>query len=340
MKKTPACLWILAAILFLAGCGGDEKVRTGQGAKSTQVQAQAEARNIEIGAGSVTGDDYATAAAIAEIVNRKRPVYNLNCSVEATGGSVFNVNALMAGDLEFGLVQSDRQYRAVKGLAEWHRKGPQTDLRAVFGLHPQSLTLVAAVDAHIMSISDLKGKRVDIGNTACGQRRNAIDALKNAGIDYESDLHVEMVKGAQAPELLQEARIDAFICTVAHPSDAIREAVSGTRKIALIPITGISTLLAKHPYYTRSYVPVSMYPGVANQSDVPTFGLRATLVTSVKVPDAVVYAMVKAVLENFDEFKNLRPALAVLTRHAMLEGLAAPLHPGAVKYFKEVGLLK
>lgn len=294
---------------------------------------------VTIGTGGITGVYYPTGGAIARIVNKKRKEYGIRCTVESTGGSVFNVNAVMAGDLEFGVVQSDRQYQAMKGLAEWKEKGPQKDLRAVFTIHPESITLVAADDAGIKSINDLRGKRVNIGNPGSGQRQNSIDGLDNAGINYEKDLKAEGVKAAEAPGLLQDGRIDAFFYTVGHPSGAIKEATAGRRKVHFVPITGVENLLKKYPYYAKAFIPIKLYPGATNTKDVSTFGVKATFVTSAKVPDQVVYAVTKEVFDNFEAFKKLHPAYQVLTKKNMLEGMSAPIHPGAMKYYKEAGLM-
>lgn len=294
---------------------------------------------VTIGTGGITGVYYPTGGAIARIVNKKRKVYGIRCTVESTGGSVFNVNAVMAGDLEFGVVQSDRQFQAMKGLAEWKEKGPQKDLRAVFTVHPESITLVAADDAGIKSINDLRGKRVNIGNPGSGQRQNSIDGLMNAGINYEKDLKAEGVKAAEAPGLLQDGRIDAFFYTVGHPSGAIKEATAGRRKVHFVPITGVDNLLKKYPYYAKAMIPIKLYPGATNTKDVQTFGVKATFVTSAKVPDQVVYAITKEVFDNFEDFKKLHPAYQVLTKQNMLEGMSAPIHPGAMKYYKEAGLM-
>jgi hypothetical protein len=294
---------------------------------------------VTIGTGGITGVYYPTGGAIARIVNKKRKVYGIRCTVESTGGSVFNVNAIMAGDLEFGVVQSDRQFQAIKGLAEWKEKGPQKDLRAVFTIHPESITLVAADDAGIKSVQDLRGKRVNIGNPGSGQRQNSIDALSNYGIDYEKDLKAEGVKAAEAPGLLQDGRIDAFFYTVGHPSGAIKEATAGRRKVHFVPLTGLDTLLSKYPYYAKAQIPIKLYPGATNQSDTDTFGVKATFVTSAKVPERVVYAITKEVFDNFEDFKKLHPAYEVLTKENMLEGMSAPIHPGAMKYYKEAGMM-
>lgn len=295
---------------------------------------------VTIGTGGITGVYYPTGGAIARIVNKKKQVYGIRCTVESTGGSVFNVNAIMAGDLEFGVVQSDRQYQAINGLAEWKDKGPQKDLRAMFTIHPESITLVAADDSGIKSINDLKGKRVNIGNPGSGQRQNSIDALTNAEINYNNDLKAEGVKAAEAPGLLQDGRIDAFFYTVGHPSGAIKEATAGRRKVHFVPITGVDKLLQKYPYYAKAFIPIKVYPGATNKGDVETFGVKATFVTSAEVPDHVVYAVTKEVFDNFEAFKKLHPAYQVLTKQNMLEGMSAPIHPGAMKYYKESGLDK
>jgi hypothetical protein len=304
----------------------------------TTAPVQAKTTFVTIGTGGITGVYYPTGGAISRIVNQKRKIYGIRATVESTGGSVFNVNAVMAGDLEFGVVQSDRQYQAINGLAEWKDKGPQKDLRAVFTIHPESITLVAADDAGINSIQDLRGKRVNIGNPGSGQRQNSIDALTDAGIDYEKDLKAEGVKAAEAPGLLQDGRIDAFFYTVGHPSGAIKEATSGKRKVHFVPIEGVDKLLAKFPYYAKAFIPIELYPGATNKSDTLTFGVKATFVTSAKVPDDVVYAITKEVFDNFESFKKLHPAYQVLTKENMLEGMSAPIHPGAMQYYKEVGL--
>ena len=295
---------------------------------------------VTIGTGGITGVYYPTGGAIAKMVNDKRDVYGIRATVESTGGSVFNINAVLAGDLEFGVAQSDRQYQAVKGLADWKDKGPQKDLRAVFSIHAENVDLIAAVDAGINTIQDLKGKRVNIGNVGSGYRQNAIDALEANGLDYEKDFHAESLKAAEAPGLIQDGRIDAAFYTVGHPSGYYKEATAGTRKVKFIEIPNADKLVAKYPYYAASKTLIADYPGAANDGDIPTFGVKATFVTSAKVPDKVVYAITKEVFDNFDTFKKLHPAYAGLTKEDMLKGISAPFHPGALKYFKEAGLMK
>jgi TRAP transporter TAXI family solute receptor len=310
-------------------------------AASAPTSAQAKTVFVTIGTGGITGVYYPTGGAIAKMVNKKRKEYGIRATVESTGGSVFNINAVLAGDLEFGVAQSDRQYQAVQGIEDWKDKGPQKDLRAVFSIHPETVDLIAAVDSGINSIEDLKGKRVNIGNVGSGYRQNAIDALEANGLNWEKDFNAESLKAAEAPGLIQDGRLDAAFYTVGHPSGYYKEATSGKRKVKFIPIENVDGLLAKYPYYAKAMTKVTtFYPGAANDKDVPTFGVKATFVTSAKVPDNVVYAIVKEVFDNFDEFVKLHPAYTGLTKENMLEGLSAPFHPGAMKYYKEVGLMK
>lgn len=304
-------------------------------------EAQAKTTFVTIGTGGITGVYYPTGGAIAKMVNAKRDKYGIRGTVESTGGSVFNVNAVMAGDLEFGVVQSDRQYQAINGLAEWKDMGAQKNLRAVFSIHPESITLVGAVDADINSIQDLKGKRVNIGNPGSGQRQNSIDALTAAGLDYEKDIIAEGVVADEAPGLLQDGRIDAYFYTVGHPAGNIKEATAGKRAVRICDIGGpkLQDLIQEKPYYAEAVIPMSFYPGADNkQQEVKTFGVKATLVTNADVPDEVVYAITKEVFDNFEDFKKLHPAYKVLTKKGMLTGLSAPIHPGAMKYYKEAGL--
>jgi TRAP transporter TAXI family solute receptor len=296
---------------------------------------------VTIGTGGITGVYYPTGGAIAKMVNKKRKEYGIRATVESTGGSAFNIDAIMSGDLEFGVAQSDRQYQALMGIEDWKDKGPQKNLRAVFSIHPETVDLIVAVDANINSLADLKGKRVNIGNIGSGFRQNAIDALEANGLNWDKDFHSESLKAPEAPGLIQDGRIDAAFYTVGHPSGYYKEATSGKRKVKFIPIENVESLLEKYPYYAKAVTRVTaFYPGAANTEDVPTFGVKATFVTSAKVPDEVVYAIVKEVFDNFDSFVKLHPAYTGLTKESMLDGLSAPLHPGAVKYYKEAGLMK
>lgn len=314
---------LLFAGILLAGCQSEKT------------------RFVTIGTGGVTGIYYPTGGAISRMINKKFDEYKIKATVESTAGSVFNINAVLSGDLEFGVAQSDRQYQAYNGLAEWSELGEQTDLRAVFSIHPESITLIASQKSGIKSVQDLRAKRVNLGNPGSGQLQNSRDVVQAVGL-AEDDLLAEYVKAIEAPGLLQDERLDAFFYTVGHPNGNIKEATSGRIKVFIVPIEGpdIEQMLQKCPYYAESIIPHSFYPYALNNQDVQTVGVKATLVTSRNVTSDIVYAITKEVFENLEEFKALHPAYQVLTRENMLRGLSAPIHRGALKYYQEVGLDK
>ncbi len=325
MKKKSSYALVLVGISILLG-----------GCKARKVTF------ITIGTGGVTGIYYPTGVAICRMVNKKLDEHNIKATVESTSGSVFNVNAVLNADLVFGVVQSDRQYQAYNGLAEWSKYGKQTDLRSLFSVHPESITLIVSEKSGIREIEDLKGKRVNLGNPGSGYLQNSRDVLKAMGLDEDRDLHAEYVKAVEAPGLLQDGRLDAFFYTVGHPNSNISEATSGRIKVFIVPIKGrnIENMLEKYPYYAESTIAHSFYPYAKNTEDIETIGVKATFVTSKNVDDDIVYAITKEVFDNFKAFKSLHPAYKVLTKQSMLKGLTAPIHKGALRYYQEAGLDK
>jgi len=295
---------------------------------------------ITIGTGGVTGVYYPTGGAIARLVNKNKNETCIRASVESTGGSIYNLNAIASGELDLGVVQSDWQYHAYNGTSRFEEKGPNKDLRAVFSVHPEPFTVVARADAGIKDFADLKGKRVNVGNPGSGQRAT-MEILMNAlGWTMDDFKLASELKPAEMSQALCDNKIDAYVYTVGHPNGAIKEATTSCDAV-LVNVAGpeVDKLVADNPYYRIATIPGGMYRGT--DEDVKTFGVGATFVTSAKVPDNVIYTVVKAVFENFDDFKKLHPAFANLKKEEMVkDGLSAPLHPGALKYYKEVGLIK
>lgn len=309
-------------------------------AAGTQPVVAAEQTFITIGTGGVTGVYYPAGSAICRLVNKSRKEHGIRCSVESTGGSIFNLNALRAGELDFGIAQSDWQYHAFTGSSKFSDQGAYGDLRSVLSLYPEPFTIVANKNSGITSVADLKGKRVNIGNPGSGARAT-MEVLMNAMGWTLSDFSVvSELATAEQSQALCDNKVDAIVFTVGHPSGTIKEATS-TCESTLVSIDDatISTLLKDNPYYSRTVIPGGMYDGT--DADTVTFGVRATLVVAASTADNMVHEVVKAVFENFSDFKKLHPAFAGLDKTEMVRAsLSAPLHPGAEKFFREAGLLK
>jgi len=298
--------------------------------------AVAEETFITIGTGGQTGVYYVVGQSICRLVNRGTAEHNIKCTAPSTGGSIDNINAIKNGDRQMGVAQSDWQFHAYNGSSQF--EGDKFDkLRAVFSVHGEPFTVVARADAGVKNFDDLKGKRVNIGNPGSGQRAT-MDVVMNAkGWTLDDFALASELKAAEQAGALGDNKIDAMIYTVGHPAGAIQEATT-TTDATLVNVDGdaIAKLVEENPYYAWATIPGGMYKG--NDEDTTTFGVKATFVSSSDVPEDVIYQVVKAVFDNFDRFKKLHPAFENLTEEQMIkDGLSAPLHAGAEKYYKERG---
>ena len=291
---------------------------------------------ISIGTGGVTGVYYPTGGAICRLVNKTRKETGIRCSAESTGGSIYNINTIRAAELEFGVAQSDWQYHAYNGTSKFKEKGKFEKLRAVFSVHAEPVTVIARDDSGITNISDIKGKRFNIGNPGSGTL-GTWEVLESAMGWKRTDLKLASgMKSAETGAAVCDDKIDGYFWLVGHPSALTQESLASCAT-HLVDVTGpaIDKLVADNPYYRVATIPAGMYN---NEKDVTTFGVGATFVTSSDVPEIVVYTVVKSVFENFDQFKKLHPAFANLKEAEMIkDGLSAPLHAGAIKYYKEKG---
>ena len=299
--------------------------------------AQAQQKFITIGTGGVTGVYYAAGGAICRLMNKDRAKHGIRCSVESTGGSVFNINTIKAGELDFGVAQSDWQFHALNGTKVFEKDGKYADLRAVFSLHPEPFTVLSRKEANITSLDGLKGKRVNIGNPGSGTRASMEELMGALGWKTSDFSLASELKADEHGAALCDNKIDAFYYGVGHPSANIQDPIT-TCGARLVPLAGpaVDKLVAGAPFYAKVNIPGGLYAGHPNPT--PTYGVMATFVSSAKVPEATVYELVKAVFENFDEFKKLHPAFVGLEPKDMIKnGNSAPLHPGAAKYYKEKG---
>ncbi len=295
---------------------------------------------VTIGTGGITGVYYPVGGAICRLVNKTRKEHGIRCTVESTGASVFNVNAIRSGDLNMGIVQSDTQYYAYKGEGsdQFIKAGPDTKLRALFSLHAEAFTLVARDDAGISNFKDLAGKRVNLGDPGSGNRSTMELLMKEYGWTPEIYKLATDLKPAEMAGALCDNKIDAYVYVVGHPNGSIKEAVT-TCKSHVVPVTGpeVDAFMSKYPFYPPATIPAGMYAGTTGE--VKTVGPRACLLASADMPEETAYQITKAVFSNLEEFKKLHPALEDLTPQEMLTGNTAPFHPGAIRYFKEAGLM-
>jgi len=295
---------------------------------------------VTIGTGGVTGVYYPAGGAICRLVNRGRKEHGIRCSVESTGGSIYNLNALGQGELELAIAQTDWLYHAYDGTGVFTGQGPNPKLRSLFSLHSEPFTVVVRSDSGIKTFDELKGPRLNIGNPGSGMRATIEALMRLKGWDRGSFSKVTEMRAAEQGQALCDNQIDAMVFAAGHPNGSIQEVTNGC-DAKLIPVTGpeIDKLIADNPYYAYATIPGGMYKG--NSEDVKTFGVRAALVTTSELSDEVAYQIVKAVFENFDSFKTLHFVFATLDRDRMVQaGLTAPLHNGAMRYFKEAGLIK
>ncbi|WP_342076683.1 TAXI family TRAP transporter solute-binding subunit [Yoonia sp. SS1-5] len=294
---------------------------------------------ISIGTGGVTGVYYPTGGAICRLVNRDRKDHGIRCAVESTGGSVYNINTIKAGELEFGVAQSDWQYHAYNGTSQF-ADNPFPDVRAMFSVHPEPFTLIVRADSGITSFEELKGQRVNVGNPGSGQRATMEVVMEAFGMTMDDFALATEYKGSEMAKQICDDNIDAMIYTIGHPAAAIKEATT-TCDVKLVSVTGapVDALVNDNPYYRVATIPAGMYAGT--DEDTTTFGVGATFVTSAQVSDDVAYVVAKAVMSNLDDFRGLHPAFANLEASEMVsDGLSAPLHPGAEKAYKELGLME
>ncbi|MDF1731780.1 MAG: TAXI family TRAP transporter solute-binding subunit [Minwuia sp.] len=301
--------------------------------------AMAEEKFVTVGTGGQTGVYYVVGQSICKLVNRDSKKTNLKCTAPSTGGSIANINAIKGGDMDMGVAQSDWQFHGLNGTSKFAESGAFPALRAVFSVHPEPFTVIARADSGIKSFDDLKGKRVNIGNPGSGQRGTMEVIMDAKGWTLDDFALASELKSSEQSQALCDNKVDAIIFTVGHPNGSIQEATTSCEAV-VVPVQGpeIDKLVSENPYYSAAAIPGGMYKGT--DSSVPTFGVRATFVSSTNTDAETIYQVVKAVMDNFDRFKRLHPAFANLDMKEMVTaGNSAPLHDGAARYYEEKGLM-
>jgi TRAP transporter TAXI family solute receptor len=290
---------------------------------------------VSIGTGEINGVYYPVAKAICEVIFRELRAQGIWCSAETTPGSVYNVDGVQSGELELGIVQSDVQFDAYKGSGRWQGR-PVLELRSVLSLHPELVTIVARSDANIRTLTDLAGKRVNAGGQGTGTRATW-DAIA-AGLDQSKPMRLTELRPNETTAALCNGSIDAGLFIVGHPSALISSQLAAC-PTNLVAITGpiIDKLIGNRPFYTRGFIPAELY-GITDK--IPSFGGRATLVTSASAEPRVVAAIARAMVTHITELRAAHPALSNLRAEEMVtQSLTAPLHPSAAKVYRDLGLI-
>lgn len=314
-------------------------------ASASPVAAEPPPEVITIGTGSPVGVYFIAGNALCRIVAKAAANARPNgqgsparCVAAPSAGSNENLARLAAGSMTFAIVQSDSHYHAARGDTP-EAIPPNDKLRAVMALHPEAVHLVVAKDGGIGGVADLKGKRVNVGEPGSGSSATARMLLAAHGL-AESDLKeaARLSPLAQSAALCEGA-IDAFVYTVGVPNSSVALATDGC-DARLVPLNGPveAKLVRDKPYYVAVTIAEGTYH--TSERDLMTFGPIATLVTSADTDEATVHDLTRSVMENLDALRAAHPAFATLTPRRMIkEGLTAPLHPGAARYYRERGWL-
>ncbi len=295
---------------------------------------------VGIGSGSTAGSYSATATAIARVVNQKNPDSGMRLSDVPTSGSVANIDGVLSGDVTFGLAQADVEFDAVDGTGPWAERGPQRELRSVFTLYTEAVTIVATRDSGIVSAADLIGRRVDIGHAESGANSNAVHVLDAIRADWREQSQISEAKPDERSAMYLRGDLDAFFTTVGHPTSDILFAVNSMPRARLVPVEHADEVARRQPFYNRVTISPELYPGIENETDVETVGVKTVFVTSASAPDDLVYEVTKTVFENVGELGRFDPVLRGLGPKQMVRGMVAPVHPGALRYFTEQGLIR
>ncbi|MBF0374247.1 MAG: TAXI family TRAP transporter solute-binding subunit [Alphaproteobacteria bacterium] len=300
------------------------------------VPAAAAGRTLVMGTGEVSGFHYPVGGAICRLLGKDRASHGLRCLVEPSAGSQGNLAALKSGDVDLALVQSRVQALAIEGGEGFDQ--PMDELRALMSLHSESVVVLAGRDGPIKGLADLKGRKVNLGRPGSFQRAMADELLKGLGWTTATLGAALEIEAGQQLRALCEGRTEAVIVTAVHPAPEIGRAIAecGAR---LVDMGGpaVAKVAAARPWLAPAAIPAAAY---GTKGDVETFGTRATLVATTRLSEPEAYAVVKAVLENLEPFGAMLPLLGQLDRDGMaVDGLTAPLHEGAARYFREAGLV-
>lgn len=298
------------------------------------VGAQA-ADYIGVLTGGTSGVYYPMGVALSQVYSKAMP--DAKVSVQATKASAENLNLLQAGRGEVGFTLGDALSDAWKGDAEAGFATPLKKLRGLAGIYPNYIQIVASADSGIRTLADLKGKRISVGAPKSGTELNARAVLKAAGLSYKDFAKVEYLPFGESVELMKNRQIDVTLQSAGLGVSSLRDLAVST-KVVVVEIPADVVAKIGDAAYQPAVIPANTYEG--QTKDVPAIAITNFLVTHSGVSDEVVYKMTKAMWENLDALVAAHAAGKQVKRENALKGMPLPLHPGAEKYYREVGLLK
>ncbi|MCR5253043.1 MAG: TAXI family TRAP transporter solute-binding subunit [Treponema sp.] len=314
MKKLSIVAAVLAGLIALTGCN--------------------EKKNYILATGGTSGTYYPFGGAIANIWNTK--IENINVTAQATGASAENLRLISKGDAEFATVQNDVMDYAYNGTDMFAgQKLP--NLASIGTLYPEVVQIAASASSGIKSINDLRGKRVSVGDAGSGVEFNAKQILEGYGISF-SDIKKNNLSFKESAEGLQNGTLDACFVTAGVPNSALQE-LAFTAGLVLIPVNGAEadSICAKYGFYTKTVIPAGTYKGT--DVDTQALAIKATLAVNATLDENTVYSMTKALFENLDELGAAHAKGKEVTAASAVTGISVPFHPGAAKYYKEIGVL-
>ena len=293
------------------------------------------AENLILATGGTAGTYYPFGGAMAKIWNTK--INGMNVTAQATGASGENIRLINKQEVELALVQSDTLDQAWNASTETFRE-PLKEMTTLAVLYPEIVQVVVAADSPVKTIADLKGKKVGVGAPGSGVELNSRQLLEAYGMTKD-DISAQYLSFSESAEAFKDKHIEAFVVTAGIPNAGIMDvATQNTIRILNIPADVSAKLIQKYPFLTLTKIPANTYKGLSEE--VSTVAVNAVLVAGKNLKEEVAYNLTKTLLENLEELGAAHAKGKELSASYAVKGVSIPFHPGAVKYYKEKGLMK
>lgn len=329
MKKKNLNLIFLALVFPFFGCYQSKTL------DSYQIT------HLTIAAHGPKDHSFSTAGALSQLFNQKTKLYKLKLAVDPSKNQDESLESLNSGKVQFALLKSDKQHEAYKGLGKWKRQGAQPKLRAIFSLYDNPLTLISSSRARVTEFSDLKNKKIALGPKASASTHHFLNTLETLNLTKE-DYRSFYFKEKDLSGKLQDEIIDAFFLMESHPSKYFPLPDPYGRnqyKIISFDEPELNKMVDNYPYFTKVTLPKDFHPSLSNNSNIETLSIKTALITSIEIPNHIVYSLTKEIYENLNELRSKSEVTLNLEIKELFKGLTIPLHPGAVIFFKEKGLI-